>query len=98
MRKTTMWFQNRPDTNRAVLAQKVVGNFGFRKKRNCTIRVVKTKALIGITVTAKLRSAPLVSHMQIVDFLMTQLILFFFFSALTFGRMHCIALFRVALN
>ena len=78
MRKTTMWFQNRPDTNRAVLAQKMVGNFGFRKKRNCTIHVVKTKAPIGITVTAKLRTAPLISHMQIVDFLITQLIFFFF--------------------
>ena len=30
------------------------GNFGFRKKRNCTIRVAKTKALISFTVTAKL--------------------------------------------
>ena len=30
------------------------GNFGFRKKRNCTIRVAKTKALISFAVTAKL--------------------------------------------
>ena len=30
------------------------GNFGFRKKRNRTIRVVKTKALISFAVTAKL--------------------------------------------
>ena len=30
------------------------GNFGFRKKRNCTIRVVKTKALISFRATAKL--------------------------------------------
>ena len=29
-------------------------NFVFRKKRDCTIRVVKTKALISFTVTAKL--------------------------------------------
>ena len=28
--------------------------FGFRKKRNCTIRVAKTKALISFAVTAKL--------------------------------------------
>ena len=27
------------------------GNFGFKKKRNCTIRVAKTKALISFTVT-----------------------------------------------
>ena len=30
------------------------GNFGFRKKRNRTIRVAKTKALISFAVTAKL--------------------------------------------
>ena len=30
------------------------GNFGLRKKRNCTIRVAKTKALISFVVTAKL--------------------------------------------
>ena len=30
------------------------GNFGFRKLRNCTIRVAKTKALISFAVTAKL--------------------------------------------
>ena len=29
-------------------------NFGFEKKRNCTIRVAKTKALISFAVTAKL--------------------------------------------
>ena len=30
------------------------GNFRFRKKKNCTIRVAKTKALISFAVTAKL--------------------------------------------
>ena len=30
------------------------GNFGFNKKRNCTIHVTKTKALISFAVTAKL--------------------------------------------
>ena len=29
-------------------------NFGFRKQGNCTIRLVKTKALISFAVTAKL--------------------------------------------
>ena len=29
-------------------------NFGFNKKRKCTIRVAKTKALISFAVTAKL--------------------------------------------
>ena len=31
-----------------------VGKFGFRKKRNYTIRVAKTKALISFAVTANL--------------------------------------------
>ena len=30
------------------------GNFGFKKKRDCTIGVAKTKALISFAVTAKL--------------------------------------------
>ena len=30
------------------------GNFGFRKKKNCPIRVAKTKVLISFAVTAKL--------------------------------------------
>ena len=30
------------------------GNFGCRKKKNCTIHVAKTKALISFAVTAKL--------------------------------------------
>ena len=30
------------------------GNFGFRKKRYCTLRVAKTKALISFAVTAML--------------------------------------------
>ena len=29
-------------------------NFGFRKQRDCTIRIAKTKALISFAVTAKL--------------------------------------------
>ena len=33
------------------------GNFGFRKERNCTIRVAKTKALMSFAVTAKLTCA-----------------------------------------
>ena len=52
MRKPTMWFPNRSDTNRAVQAQ--AGNFGSRKKRHCIIRVAKSKALISFAVTAKL--------------------------------------------
>ena len=54
MRKPTMWFLNRSDKNRAVQTQKMAieaGNFGFRKKRNCTVWTVKTKALISFAVT-----------------------------------------------
>ena len=47
-------FPARFDTNRHVQLQKIVRSFGFRKKPNCTIRVVKTKALISFAVTAKL--------------------------------------------
>ena len=40
------------DTNRSV--QLEASNFGLRKKRDCTIYVAKTKALISFAVTAKL--------------------------------------------
>ena len=56
MRKPTFWFQTWFDTNRAAQPQKMARDlkFGFRKKRDCTIRVGKTKALISFAVTAKL--------------------------------------------
>ena len=41
-------------------------DFGLKKKRDYSICVAKTKVQISFTVTAKLRSAPLFSHMQIV--------------------------------
>ena len=45
-----MWFPNMSGTNQAVQSQKQARslklNFGFKKKRKCTIRVAKTKALI----------------------------------------------------
>ena len=44
------------------------GNFGFRKKKNYTSHVAKTKALISFAV-----SAPLFSHVQNVVFLMPRL-------------------------
>ena len=54
-----MWFPNRFDTNRPVQAQKMArgwkSKFGFRKKRDCTIRVAKTKALISSYCEADLR-------------------------------------------
>ena len=56
MRKQTMWVPPRSNTNRAVQLQKRANNLNFRikKKRSCTIRVAKTKALISFAVTAKL--------------------------------------------
>ena len=62
VRKPTIWVPTRSDTNQAVQSQKMAraaGNFGFRKKRNCTIRVAKTKALFSFAVTAKLICADL---------------------------------------
>ena len=52
MRKPTFCFLIWSDTNQAVQPQKP--DFGFRKKRDCTIYVAKTKALISYAVTAKL--------------------------------------------
>ena len=40
-------------------------NFGYRKKRDCTIRVVKTKALISFPVTAKLICVFVFAHGKI---------------------------------
>ena len=54
-----MWFLNRSDTNRAIQA----GTLDLESRgiahticvaKNCTIHVVKTKALISFAVTAKL--------------------------------------------
>ena len=74
-----MWFLNRSNTNRAVQAQKMARgwNFGFKKKRQCTLRVAKTKALISFVITAKLICVFFFfffSHMQMVGFLMKRLI------------------------
>ena len=49
-------FPKGSDTNRSVQSQKKARslNFGFRKKRDCIIHVVKTKVLISLAFTAKL--------------------------------------------
>ena len=63
-----MWFSNWSNTIQAVQSQKQAGSLKrFKKKRKCTIRESKTKALISFAVTAKL-SASLFSHTQIVGF------------------------------
>ena len=56
MRKPTFWSPTWSDKNQAVQLQKMARglNFGFRKYRDCTIYVAKTKALISFAVTAKL--------------------------------------------
>ena len=56
MRKLSMWFPNRSGTNRAVQAQMMARDWKFwiKKKRNYTIPVGKTKALISFAVTADL--------------------------------------------
>ena len=57
--KTNNVVFNRTDTKLAVQVQKMtrwlkVGNFRFRKYRNCTIRDAKAYALISFAVTAEL--------------------------------------------
>ena len=56
MRKPTFWFPTSSDTNQAVQLHKIARDlkFRFRKKRDRTINVAKTKALITFVVTAKL--------------------------------------------
>ena len=56
MGKPTMVFPNRSDANQPLQLQKQARNlkFGFKKKRDCTIPVAKTKALISFAVTVKL--------------------------------------------
>ena len=56
MRKPTMCFPNRSDTNRAVQAQKMarVWKFWIHVRRTGIVLFVKTKALISFAVTAKL--------------------------------------------
>ena len=51
-----MWFPNRSDTNQAAQSQKQARSlkFVFKKKRDCTICVEKTKELISFAVTTKL--------------------------------------------
>ena len=76
IRKPTFWFPNWSYTNQAVQLQKMargLKKFGFRKKRDCTIRVAKTKVLISFPVTAKLICV-FVLHMQNVGYRMTRLI------------------------
>ena len=53
-RKQSSGFWTRSYINRPVQPQKMARNLKFRKKRGCTIRVAKTKALISFAVTVKL--------------------------------------------
>ena len=48
MRKPMFWFPSWSNTNRAAQPQKMARDLKFQKKRNCTIRVAKTKALISV--------------------------------------------------
>ena len=56
MRKPTIWGPTRSDTNQPVQSQKQARSliFWITEKRDCAIRVAKTKALISFAVTAKL--------------------------------------------
>ena len=63
------------DTNQALQPQKMDRDmqFGFRKKRDCTIYEAKTKALISCAVTGQLIFAFVFAYAK-AGFLMTQLI------------------------
>ena len=50
----SLGFPTRSDTNLPVQQQKMARNLKFQKKRNGTIHVVNTKALISCAVTAQL--------------------------------------------
>ena len=55
MRKTTIWVSDQVDTNRPVQSQNIARSLKFlMKKRDCTVHVAKTKALISFADTAKL--------------------------------------------
>ena len=51
-----MWFQTGPTQTDpySYRSRLEARNFGFKKKRHCTIRVAKTKALISFAANAKL--------------------------------------------
>ena len=75
MRKQVFKFPTRSDTNRAVQSLNMVRGlkFGFRKQRDCTFYVAKTKVLISCAVTAQLICV-FVLHLQKAGFLITRLI------------------------
>ena len=53
--KNNNGFSTRSDTNRPVQSQKIEArNFGFKKKRDCSIHVAKTKLLVSCAITAQL--------------------------------------------
>ena len=56
MRKPTVWFPNRSNTTELYkhIRWLKAGNSIFRKKRNGTLHVAKTKVLISFAVTVKL--------------------------------------------
>ena len=76
MRKQTIYFPIRSDTNQPVPPQKQARflKFWILKTRDSTIRVVKTKELISCAITAQLICV-LLSHMKIDGFLVQRLIL-----------------------
>ena len=55
MRKTTIGLSIRSDTSlQSQRSRLEARNFGFKKKRDCTICVAKTKTLVSCAVTAQL--------------------------------------------
>ena len=57
-------FTTRSDTKRSVHSHKNARNFGFKRKKNCTTCVAKTKVLISFAVTVKLICAFVFAKIQ----------------------------------
>ena len=75
MRKPTMWFQNRSDTNRDIQALKMARGWKFRIWKEEEL-YYKTKELISFADTTKLICAFVFANTQIVGFLIRRLIYF----------------------
>ena len=97
------WFMSRSDSNQLYSHRRrlAAGNFGFKKNRNCTIRVAKTKALISIAVTAKLICTFVFAYAKC-GFFLTQLVckhlylcgdIFMFITVINMMLVHQLSIF-----
>ena len=74
----SLWFLTRTYTNQFEQSQKMPGSFKFNKKRDCTIRIAKTKVMISCADTAQLICAFVFTQAKSIFLMM--LLLFFLVS------------------